>query len=119
MSLLLLSVRVAVTVDRIEPPFAVVEWPSGDLADVPLALLPSPTAEGDTIELRLGRSRQGSLAAGSPTFLMTPQGLLPLPGMRRVVAGHRYTFRFQPQGARAHPNKENDSHVEKNHPHPR
>jgi hypothetical protein len=95
MSALLLG-PILLTVDRIEPPMAVLEWPSGALTDAPLAMLPPTTQEGDLLQLRLSRSRQGVLAAGPPTFLMTTQGLLLLPGVIRP--GHRYIFHFQPPG---------------------
>ncbi|MFT5683359.1 MAG: hypothetical protein ACI8RZ_004290 [Myxococcota bacterium] len=96
MSPLLLSARILLTVDRIEPPMAVLEWPSGVLTDAPLTMLPTTLREGDVLQLRLSRSREGVLAAGQPTFLMTSQGLLDLPGV--VRPGHRYIFRFQPPG---------------------
>ncbi len=113
MSPLLLSTRILLTVDRIEPPMAVLEWPSGALTDAPLTMLPASLHEGDVLQLRLSRSLKGALAAGQPTFLMTSQGLLPLPGA--VRPGHRYTFRFQPPGLIARTIKEHDSHANQKH----
>lgn len=49
---LLLPVRVVV--DRIEPPMAVVEWPSGELTDVPLLFLPADLREGAVLLLQPG-----------------------------------------------------------------
>ena len=97
MSPLLLSTRILLTVDRIEPPMAVLEWPSGALTDAPLTMLPPALHEG----------------AGHPSFLMTSQGLLDMPGMLRP--GHRYTFRFQPPGLLARILKEHNSHDNQNH----
>ena len=117
MSPLLLSVRILLIVDRIEPPMAVLEWPTGALTDAPLSLLPADLSEGDTLRLQVDRSRQGVLAAGQPTFLMTRQGLLFLPCVLRP--GHRYTFRFQQPGRVARILKEHDNHAKKTNPHTR
>ena len=57
MTFLLFSARVVVTVDRIEPPMAVLEWPSGVLTDVPLLQLPADLEEGDTLRLAMARPR--------------------------------------------------------------
>lgn len=43
---------VLITVDRIEPPMAVVEWPSGAMTDIPLAMLPPNTKEGSQLLLQ-------------------------------------------------------------------
>lgn len=57
MSRLLLSAPLLLTVDRIEPPVAVLEWPCGALIDTPLDVLPAELTEGDILRLRRGRSR--------------------------------------------------------------
>jgi hypothetical protein len=48
-------VTVAV-VDRIEPPFAVIESPTGQMVDVPLSELPPDVDEGDLVLYRLERA---------------------------------------------------------------
>ncbi|MDG1481981.1 MAG: DUF3006 domain-containing protein [Myxococcota bacterium] len=108
MSPLLFSTRILLIVDRIEPPMAVLEWPSGALTDAPLTLLPPALHEGDVLRLRLSHRLKGVLATGHPSFLMTSQGLLDMPGMLRP--GHRYAFRFQPSGRLVRTLKEHDSH---------
>ena len=50
-ALLSVLLLVPVTVDRIEPPMAVVEWPWGELHDVPLEELPPDLAEGAQLRL--------------------------------------------------------------------
>jgi len=117
MSALLFSTSLLLTVDRIEPPMAVLEWPSGALTDAPLTLLPPALHEGDVLRLRLSRRLKGALAAGHPSFLMTSQGLLDMPGVLRP--GHRYTFRFQPPGRLVRILKEHDSHDKQNNRHTR
>lgn len=47
----LLILPVLATIDRIEPPMAVVEWPGGALTDVPLARLPADAREGARLML--------------------------------------------------------------------
>ena len=89
----LLSLRLVVVVDRIEPPMAVLEWPSGALCDAPLSLLPTTVREGQQLSIAILPSRSGSLAAGQPPFLMTPQGLLGVP-VSAVQPGRRYAISF-------------------------
>lgn len=75
-------VRLDAVVDRIEPPMAVLEWSSGQLTDMPLALLPADVAEGCRLEVRLHRTRTGlPLAAPPPALpvLETADGPIPLP----------------------------------------
>ena len=57
MSRLLLAVPILLTVDRVEPPVAVLEWPCGTLMDAPLDFLPPELAEGDVLRLRRLRMR--------------------------------------------------------------
>lgn len=48
---LLLIFLLPITVDRIEPPMAVVEWPWGELSDVPLEQLPPNLREGTRLQV--------------------------------------------------------------------
>ena len=48
---LLLILLLPITVDRIEPPMAVVEWPWGELSDVPLKQLPPDLREGTRLQV--------------------------------------------------------------------
>ena len=57
MSRLLLAAPILLVVDRIEPPVAVLEWPSGALIDAPLDVLPAELSEGDILRLRRTRAR--------------------------------------------------------------
>ena len=71
MSRLLLATPILLTVDRVEPPVAVLEWPCGTLVDAPLDLLPPELAEGDVLRLRRLRMRL--------TFRFQPPGRRPPP----------------------------------------
>lgn len=46
-----LAAGLALTVDRIEGSWAVVEWADGSLSDLPLGLLPAGTHEGQRLVL--------------------------------------------------------------------
>ena len=59
MSRLLLAAPILLVVDRIEPPVAVLEWPSGALIDAPLDVLPAELSEGDILRLRRTHSPLG------------------------------------------------------------
>jgi hypothetical protein len=69
-ALLPILLPIAVVIDRIEPPMAIIEWPSGELSDVPLAMFPPEVAvEGARLLLQ-----------PSPTGLLScPQAPLPPP----------------------------------------
>ncbi|MAY80963.1 MAG: hypothetical protein CL930_09295 [Deltaproteobacteria bacterium] len=50
---LLMSIQLIFVIDRIEPPWLVVEWsPSGDITELPQSLLPKNTQEGERWLLR-------------------------------------------------------------------
>ncbi|NOY26831.1 MAG: DUF3006 domain-containing protein [Oligoflexia bacterium] len=48
-----LAVALHLTIDRIEGDWAVVEWPDGTFSDLPLALFPTGTREGQSLVLRV------------------------------------------------------------------
>ncbi len=52
MTLALFVVGTIVTVDRIEGPYAVLEWDDAHITEVPVAALPPNVEEGDRIVLR-------------------------------------------------------------------
>ena len=48
-----MSIQLIFVIDRIEPPWLVVEWsPSGDITELPQSLLPPSTQEGERWTLR-------------------------------------------------------------------
>ena len=64
-----LCVHIAFTVDRIEPPLAIVEWsPTGTISDVHLSRFDSLPREGSHWILRMELSPAGL----HPTILITP-----------------------------------------------
>ena len=70
------------TVDRIEPPWAVVEWQNLELTHLPLSLFPegSLAQEGAAYAVKLKRSRFGlPLHQQNPVILAHPDGLLAFP----------------------------------------
>ena len=73
-----------VAVDRLEGPFAVVELRLGVLVDVPLAMLPPGTGEGDRLLLARHRGRTALRACRAPG---APPRLVPLSsrGPRRAA----------------------------------
>ena len=70
------------TVDRVEPPWAVVEWQNLELTHLPLNLFPvgSLAQEGATYTVKIKRSRFGlPLYRQSPVILEHTDGLLAFP----------------------------------------
>ena len=96
---LLFGAALVVTVDRVEAPYAVLEWPSGALGDVPLGLLPPGVAEGERLRLTLRPRPGGWLVAADPDpFLFSPAGLVPLHDLAGIQPGFRYDVHFRRSG---------------------
>ena len=66
-----------VTIDRIDGEVAVVEWSAGALGDVPMALLPPDTREGDRFRLKWRLVSRSPVQAPPDRHLPTAEALAP------------------------------------------
>ena len=65
MNLLWFAVGAVVTVDRIEGPYAVLEWRDASITEVPLSELPRGTSEGDRLVFQARRLASSRVSAPS------------------------------------------------------
>ena len=99
---LLLALRLAGTVDRVEGDWVVVEWHSGHITDLPTSAFERAPREGEAMSLRLQPRVRGAALAipGRPPRLSTDAGLLSLPDHTNLRPGLRYSLRIRlPRGA--------------------
>ena len=94
---LLIALRLAGTVDRIEGDWVVVEWSGGHFTDLPAAAFQRIPREGEPVSLRLQPSTTGSALAipSRPPSLATEAGLLSLPAQVSLRPGLRYSLRIR------------------------
>ena len=81
----LFSLALGGTVDRIEGDLAVVEWEDGSWSDLPLPALPPGVAEGAVIELHLGVGPPRSIAQTGSASRVLPSPPPSSPPALRVV----------------------------------
>jgi hypothetical protein len=97
LSPLLLVLRLAGTVDRVEGDWVVVEWHSGNVTDLPTSTFERTPREGESMSLRLQPRVRGAALAipGRPPRLATDEGLLSLPDRAGLRPGLRYSLRIR------------------------
>ena len=92
-SALIFGMRLVCAIDRVEPPWAVIEWSTtGQFADMPLALIPPDSREGDRLIVRIQPLATGaSRGQAQPNpVLHTPAGLLTLPTHAPITSDRKY-----------------------------
>ena len=92
------------TVDRIEPPWAIVEWQNLELTHLPLNLFPvsSLAQEGAAYTVKIKRSRFGlPLYQQNPVILAHTDGLLAFPETISLVFSASPIVNRSPQGQNA------------------
>ncbi|MDP2312783.1 MAG: DUF3006 domain-containing protein [Pseudomonadota bacterium] len=85
MRLALFAIGTIVTIDRIEGPYAVLEWGDVGVTEIPITALPSGAQEGDRIVLRARTLPRSSVARHSGR---RPRGAARARGQRTDCAGH-------------------------------
>lgn len=85
MTLALVVIGTIVTVDRIEGPYAVLEWDDARITEVPVTALPPSVVEGDRIVLRARTLPPSSVARPSGR---RPRGAARARGVRADRPGH-------------------------------
>jgi hypothetical protein len=91
-----LCIHLIFVIDRIEHPYAVVEWSdSGSLSDIDRHILPGDAAEGDAWMLHLRPSRSGTPPPKSVQSVISPTTKpLWLPDAAVPLNDKSYRFRF-------------------------
>ncbi len=96
----LLAIRLSGVVDRVEGDLAVVEWSVDAFGELPVALLPPDTREGDHLSIIFDLSESGELVAVDEHRLAAVDGarappLIALPPEAPLRAGGRYDLRVE------------------------
>jgi len=87
---LIACVHLHAVVDRIEPPFVIVEWTqTGQLSDVPLRWVPLQTKEGDPLLMHVRTAKHKAHSLGMGRHHSFPNQIPTSPDFDGIIENHR------------------------------
>jgi hypothetical protein len=97
MNELSLAIHLLFVIDRIEPPWLVVEWsPSGEIAELPQPLLPKSAQEGEQWAIRIESKHPCTNGVAFNTQLNDTTGMLfELPSAITLPAANPYCIQIE------------------------
>ena len=85
-----------IIIDRIEPPYAIVEWENMALSSIHRSLLPPNVKEGQLLELTIQRHPQGRsyMLRNDPALFQMPHKQILIPAALPLARGKQYHIEF-------------------------